>query len=145
MARTLAPSNRRGCRARPAWARQPRPEQVSARPGGAQADAALPGGLNGRQVALAAREARPHLPVLRMAGHAGTVLDDGLAPGTKVVGKPSVLDSLAAQVRALLAGAAAWIKAVAALPRVVRGNPQRRPPGNVAGKQCPGKERTCPV
>ena len=65
-------------------------------------DVGLPGGLNGRQVADVAREARPQLPVLFMTGYAGTALDDGLAPGMQVIGKPFVLNALAAQVRVIL-------------------------------------------
>ncbi len=70
-------------------------------------DVGLPGGLNGRQVADAAREGRPHLPVLFMTGYAGEALDGGLAPGMQVIGKPFVLDALAAQVRTMLAQAPA--------------------------------------
>ena len=65
-------------------------------------DVGLPGGMNGRQVADAARERRPGLPVLFITGHAGLVLDGQLAPGMEVVGKPFALDTLAAKVRAML-------------------------------------------
>ncbi len=65
-------------------------------------DVGLPNGMNGRQVADVAREGRPHLPVLFMTGYAGTALDGGLAPGMQVIGKPFVLDALAAQVRVIL-------------------------------------------
>lgn len=65
-------------------------------------DVGLPGGLNGRQVADAARERRPGLPVLLITGYAGAALKDQLAPGMEVIGKPFALDVLAARVRAML-------------------------------------------
>ena len=66
-------------------------------------DVGLPGGLNGRQVADAARDGRPGLPVLFITGYAGAVLEEALAPGMAMVGKPFALDALAAQVGAMLA------------------------------------------
>jgi len=65
-------------------------------------DVGLPGGMNGRQVAEAARERRPGLPVLFITGYAGSALDGQLAPGMEVIGKPFALDTLAAKVRAML-------------------------------------------
>jgi PAS domain S-box-containing protein len=65
-------------------------------------DVGLPGGMNGRQLAEAAREGRPNLPVLFMTGYAGHVLDGELAPGMAVIGKPFALDALAVKVRTLL-------------------------------------------
>ena len=65
-------------------------------------DVGLPRGMNGRQVAEAARERRPGLPVLFITGYAGSTLDGELAPGMAVIGKPFALNALAAQVRALL-------------------------------------------
>ena len=65
-------------------------------------DVGLPGGLNGRQVADAAREGRPGLPVLFITGYAGAALEEALAPGMAMVGKPFALDALAAQVGAML-------------------------------------------
>ena len=65
-------------------------------------DVGLPGGLNGRQVADAARERRPGLPVLFITGYADGALDHQLAPGMEVIGKPFALDALAARVRAML-------------------------------------------
>jgi CheY-like chemotaxis protein len=65
-------------------------------------DVGLPGGLNGRQVADAARERRPGLPVLFITGYADGALDSQLAPGMEVIGKPFALDALAARVRAML-------------------------------------------
>jgi len=65
-------------------------------------DVGLPGGLNGRQVADAARERQPGLPVLFITGYAGTLLDGQLAPDMAVIGKPFALDVLAAKARAML-------------------------------------------
>jgi PAS domain S-box-containing protein len=66
-------------------------------------DVGLPGGMNGRQVADAARQARPSLPVLFITGYAGTVLQDQLAPGMEVIGKPFTLQTLAAKISSMLA------------------------------------------
>jgi len=68
-------------------------------------DVGLPGRLNGRQVADAARERRPGLPVLFITGYADGALDGQLAPGMEVIGKPFALDALATRVRAMLEGA----------------------------------------
>ena len=68
-------------------------------------DVGLPGGLNGRQVADAARERKPGLPVLFITGYAGTFLDGQLAPNMAVIGKPFSLDALAAKARAMLEAA----------------------------------------
>ncbi len=68
-------------------------------------DVGLPGGLNGRQIADAARERRPGLPVLFITGYAGNALQGQLAPGMQVIGKPFALDALAAKVRTMLEGA----------------------------------------
>ena len=65
-------------------------------------DVGLPGGLNGRQVADAARLERPGLPVLFITGYAGTALQDQLAPGMAVIGKPFTLDVLAAKISSML-------------------------------------------
>ena len=62
-------------------------------------DVGLPNGMNGRQVAEAARERWPGLPVLFITGYAG----GRLAPGVEVIGKPFELDALARRVHALLA------------------------------------------
>ncbi len=65
-------------------------------------DVGLPG-LNGRQLADAAREARPGLPVLLITGYAGTALEEtALAPGMALIGKPFSLDTLTARVGAML-------------------------------------------
>jgi PAS domain S-box-containing protein len=61
-------------------------------------DVGLPNGLNGRQLAEAAREGIPGLPVLFITGYAGTALP----PGIEVLGKPFELDVLVRRVRAVL-------------------------------------------
>ncbi|WP_165982903.1 PAS domain S-box protein [Dankookia rubra] len=61
-------------------------------------DVGLPNGMNGRQVAEAARERVPGLHVLFITGYAGT----SLPPGVEVIGKPFELDTLARRVQALL-------------------------------------------
>jgi DNA-binding response OmpR family regulator len=65
-------------------------------------DVGLPG-MNGRQLADAAREGRGGLPVLLITGYAGTALENtGLPPGMDVMRKPFALEALAARVGALL-------------------------------------------
>jgi PAS domain S-box-containing protein len=65
-------------------------------------DVGLPG-LNGRQLAEAARVTRPGLPVVLITGYAGRALEDtGLAPGMEVMRKPFAFDALAVRVSALL-------------------------------------------
>jgi PAS domain S-box-containing protein len=65
-------------------------------------DIGLPG-LNGRQLADAARERRPDLPVVLITGYAGTALVDWqLAPGMQVLRKPFALSELLARVGELL-------------------------------------------
>ena len=68
-------------------------------------DVGLPGGLNGRQLADAARERRPDLPVLFITGYAGSAVDDGLLlpPGMSVIAKPFMLNALTERVAAILA------------------------------------------
>jgi PAS domain S-box-containing protein len=65
-------------------------------------DVGLPG-LNGRQLADAARKARPDLPVLLITGYAGAALNaTDLASGIEVLRKPFVFEVLAARVIAML-------------------------------------------
>ena len=68
-------------------------------------DVGLPGGLNGRQVADAARALRPGLQVLFMTGFAeNAVLSHGhLDTGMQVVTKPFTLDAMAWRIREQLA------------------------------------------
>jgi CheY-like chemotaxis protein len=67
-------------------------------------DVGLPGGLNGRQVADAARQTRPELKVLFITGYAeNAVVGDGrLKPGMEVMTKPFVMATLAAKIRELI-------------------------------------------
>ncbi|BDT60463.1 histidine kinase [Massilia varians] len=67
-------------------------------------DVGLPGGLNGRQVADAARLQRPGLKVLFVTGYADTaaVGNGRLAPGMEVITKPFEIGALAYKIRALI-------------------------------------------
>jgi PAS domain S-box-containing protein len=67
-------------------------------------DVGLPGGLNGRQLAEAARELVPGLPVLLITGYAGDALADGrpFGPGIAMLSKPFALDVLTGRVQAML-------------------------------------------
>jgi CheY-like chemotaxis protein len=64
-------------------------------------DVGLPG-LNGRQLADAARERRPGLPVLFITRYAGHALEGQLAPGMQVLGKPFALDAVTAKIQTML-------------------------------------------
>ena len=65
-------------------------------------DVGLPG-LNGRQLAEAAQQARSGLPVLLITGYAGSALEQmELPPGMAVLHKPFALQSLLVQVKAML-------------------------------------------
>ena len=68
-------------------------------------DVGLPGGLNGRQVADAARRLRPGLKILFITGYAeNAVLNHGhIAPGMEVLTKPFAIEELANRVRRLIA------------------------------------------
>ena len=67
-------------------------------------DVGLPG-MNGRQVADAARVARPGLKVLFITGYAeNAVLSHGhLDPGMHILTKPFALDDLASRIKDLIA------------------------------------------
>ena len=69
-------------------------------------DVGLPGGLNGRQVADAAREVRPGLKVLFITGYAeNAVVGNGHLPaGMEIVTKPFALSALSEKVRRLIEG-----------------------------------------
>ena len=68
-------------------------------------DVGLPGGMNGRQMADAARVGRPALKVLFITGYAeNAVVGDGhLEPGMHVLTKPFAMDALANRIRELIA------------------------------------------
>ena len=58
-------------------------------------DVGLPGGLNGRQLADAAREMLPDLPVVLVTGYAGDAIAiPGLADNMTLLRKPFELDAL---------------------------------------------------
>ncbi len=67
-------------------------------------DVGLPGGMNGRQVADAARILRPDLKVLFITGYAeNAVVQNGhLEPGMHVLTKPFTIDLLADRIRSLI-------------------------------------------
>jgi CheY-like chemotaxis protein len=67
-------------------------------------DVGLPGGINGRQLADAARQRRPDLKVLFITGYAeGVVVGNGLMDeGMQVMTKPFTLDALAARVQGII-------------------------------------------
>ncbi|MFC0205460.1 PAS domain-containing hybrid sensor histidine kinase/response regulator [Novosphingobium soli] len=69
-------------------------------------DVGLPGGMNGRQMADAARQSRPGLKVLFITGYAeNSVIGNGhLEPGMQVLTKPFVIETLAARVRDMMEG-----------------------------------------
>lgn len=67
-------------------------------------DVGLPGGMNGRQMADAARTSRPDLKVLFITGFAENALFNNgqLEPGMSVLTKPFAMDVLAARMRELI-------------------------------------------
>ena len=69
-------------------------------------DVGLPGGMNGRQMAEAARMSRPDLKVLFITGYAeNALLNHGqLEPGMSVLTKPFAIDLLAARMREMIGG-----------------------------------------
>jgi len=69
-------------------------------------DVGLPGGMNGRQMADAARQRRPGLKVLFITGYAeNAVVGNGhLEPGMHVMTKPFAMDALAVRIRELIEG-----------------------------------------
>ena len=68
-------------------------------------DVGLPGGLNGRQIADAARVRRPDMKVLFITGYAeNAALGNGyLEPGMSVVTKPFAIDVLARKIAEMMA------------------------------------------
>jgi CheY-like chemotaxis protein len=69
-------------------------------------DVGLPNGMNGRQVADAARERRPDLKVLFITGYAeNAVVGNGhLDKGMQVIAKPFEVDVLARRIREIVEG-----------------------------------------
>jgi CheY-like chemotaxis protein len=67
-------------------------------------DVGLPGGLNGRQIADAARRKRPDLKVLFITGYAeNAVVGNGhLEPGMEVITKPFVMTALGGKIRDMI-------------------------------------------
>jgi signal transduction histidine kinase len=67
-------------------------------------DVGLPGGLNGRQLADAARVTRPGLKVLFITGYAeNAIIGNGqLAPGMRVLTKPFVMTTLAERIAEMI-------------------------------------------
>ncbi len=67
-------------------------------------DVGLPGGMNGRQLADAARQLRPGLSVLFVTGYAETVAGSNgrMEPGMQVMTKPFTLDAFVAKVQGIL-------------------------------------------
>ena len=67
-------------------------------------DVGLPGGMNGRQMADAARVRRPDLKVLFITGYAeNAVVGEGsLDAGMHVMTKPFAMEALAARIKALI-------------------------------------------
>jgi signal transduction histidine kinase/ActR/RegA family two-component response regulator len=68
-------------------------------------DVGMPGGMNGRQLADAARERRPELKVLFITGYADTVLAGKgvLGTGMEVITKPFAMSDLTEKIRAMVA------------------------------------------
>ncbi len=69
-------------------------------------DVGLPGGMNGRQVADAARRTRPDLKVLFVTGYAeNAAVGNGLLdPGMEIITKPFVMTELAAKISEMIDG-----------------------------------------
>jgi CheY-like chemotaxis protein len=67
-------------------------------------DVGLPGGMNGRQLADAARQIRPGLKVLFITGYAqNAAIGNGiLEPGMAMLSKPFALDALGAKIRKMI-------------------------------------------
>jgi PAS domain S-box-containing protein len=69
-------------------------------------DVGLPGGINGRQLADAARALRPGLKVLFITGYAGAAIADNsfMGPGMDVLTKPFRTDAVALKIKEMIAG-----------------------------------------
>jgi len=82
-------------------------------------DFGLPGGMNGRQLADAARALRPGLKVLFVTGYAETAATGNrtLDQGMHVMTKPFAVDALAAKVQGIIGGHPAAMLALTQEPR----------------------------
>jgi PAS domain S-box-containing protein len=69
-------------------------------------DVGLPGGINGRQIADAARTSRPDLKVLFITGYAENAVMRGgyLEPGMQIMIKPFTMEALATRIQDVIAG-----------------------------------------
>ena len=69
-------------------------------------DVGLPGSLNGRQIADAARLSRPKLPVLFITGYTESVAigRGALKPGMHLLGKPFAMEALANRIKSIIRG-----------------------------------------
>ena len=69
-------------------------------------DVGLPGGLNGRQMADAARLSRPKLPVLFITGYTESVAigRSTLEPGMHLLAKPFAMEALASRIKSIIRG-----------------------------------------
>ena len=69
-------------------------------------DVGLPGGVNGRQMADAARRVRPKLRVLFITGYAENAArgNGHLEPGMHVLTKPFAMETLASRIKAIIGG-----------------------------------------
>jgi CheY-like chemotaxis protein len=69
-------------------------------------DVGLPGGMNGRQMADAARIHRPQLKVLFITGYAENALvgNGQLDPGMQVITKPFAVEALGSKIRDMIDG-----------------------------------------
>ncbi len=69
-------------------------------------DVGLPGGMNGRQLADAARQTRSNLKVLFITGYAETasVSSGHLEHGMHVLTKPFAMEALASRIRTIITG-----------------------------------------
>jgi CheY-like chemotaxis protein len=68
-------------------------------------DVGLPGGMNGRQMADAARQRHPDLRVLFITGYAesAAIGEGSLGPGMHLLTKPFTMQSLASRIKSIIA------------------------------------------
>lgn len=69
-------------------------------------DVGLPGGMDGKQLADAARVKRPDLKVLFITGYAenAAIANGRLEPGMHVLSKPFPMEKLASRIRSIIEG-----------------------------------------